>query len=150
MTYDCAHSKRAVNGGRNEGAAGDPARGERAHPADRPLRLPRLPRPAPAPPALPRVPMGGRRMNNTVSAVNALTARWARGTRQGTVFSAAGVWPLLALLAAGAAGPARDELSRAVGMQADQAAAGARELLAGLDSMSGVGSALGLWTDRAL
>ena len=89
-------------------------------------------------------------MNDTVSAVNALTARWARQTRQGTVFSAAGVWPLLAFLADGAAGPARDELTRAVGMQADRAVAGARELLAGLDAMSGVESALGLWTDRAL
>ncbi|MFG2939945.1 serpin family protein [Streptomyces sp. NPDC048282] len=89
-------------------------------------------------------------MNDTVSAVNALTARWARQTRQGTVFSATGVWPLLAFLADGAGGPARDELTRAVGMQADQAVAGARELLAGLDAMSGVESALGLWTDRAL
>ncbi|MFG3018553.1 serpin family protein [Streptomyces sp. NPDC048254] len=89
-------------------------------------------------------------MNHTVSAVNALTARWAQRTRQGTVFSAAGVWPLLAFLADGAAGPARDELTRAVGLQADQAAAGARELLGGLASMHGVGAALGLWTDRAL
>ncbi|MEV5845118.1 serpin family protein [Streptomyces sp. NPDC051985] len=89
-------------------------------------------------------------MNDTVSAVNALSARWARQTRQGTVFSAAGVWPLLAFLADGAGGPARDELTRALGMQADQAVAGARELLAGLDAMSGVESALGLWTDRAL
>ncbi|MFD8716596.1 serpin family protein [Streptomyces sp. NPDC059629] len=89
-------------------------------------------------------------MNDTVRAVNALTARWARQTRRGTVFSAAGVWTLLAFLADGATGPARDELARAVGMQADQAAAGARELFIGLDSMSGVESALGLWTDRAL
>jgi serine protease inhibitor len=89
-------------------------------------------------------------MNETVSAVNALTAAWAQRTRQGTVFSAAGVWPLLAFLAEGAAGPARDELTRAVGLQADQAAAGARELLGGLASMHGVGAALGLWTDRAL
>ncbi|MCG7206927.1 serpin family protein [Streptomyces arenae] len=89
-------------------------------------------------------------MNDTVSAVNALTARWARQTRQGTVFSAAGVWPLLAFLAAGATGPARDELTRAVGLPADRAASGARELLDGLDAMSGVASALGLWTDRAL
>ncbi|MFF4896965.1 serpin family protein [Streptomyces sp. NPDC001068] len=89
-------------------------------------------------------------MNETVGAVNALTAAWARRTRQGTVFSAAGVWPLLAFLADGATGPARDELTRAVGLPADQAAAGARELLGGLASMHGVGAALGLWTDRAL
>ncbi|MER6460284.1 serpin family protein [Streptomyces sp. NPDC001228] len=89
-------------------------------------------------------------MNETVGAVNALTAAWAQRTRGGTVFSAAGVWPLLAFLADGAEGPARDELTRAVGLPPDQAAAGARELLAGLASMHGVGAALGLWTDRAL
>ncbi|MEU9387406.1 proteinase inhibitor I4 serpin, partial [Streptomyces sp. NPDC048279] len=87
-------------------------------------------------------------MNETVSAVNALTAAWAQRTRQGTVFSAAGVWPLLAFLAEGAAGPARDELTRAVGLQADQAAAGARELLGGLASMHGVGAAGGAGPTR--
>ncbi|MBX4175927.1 hypothetical protein K3A88_13435, partial [Streptomyces geysiriensis] len=43
----------------------------------------------------------------TVQAVNGLTARWAAAADGGTVFSAVGVWPLLALLADGAAGAAR-------------------------------------------
>ena len=86
----------------------------------------------------------------TVRAVNALTARWAGAADGGTVFSAAGVWPLLALLADGAGGAARAELADAVGMPADQSAAAARELLGGLAAMRGVDSALGLWTKRTL
>jgi serine protease inhibitor len=82
--------------------------------------------------------------------VNALTARWAGGVDGGTVFSAAGVWPLLALLADGAGGAARAELADAVGMPADQSAAAARELLGGLAAMRDVDSALGLWTKRTL
>ncbi|MFF5298523.1 serpin family protein [Streptomyces sp. NPDC013161] len=86
----------------------------------------------------------------TVRAVNALTARWAGVADGGTLFSAAGVWPLLALLADGAGGAARAELADAVGMPADQSAAAARELLGGLAAMRGVDSALGLWTKRTL
>ncbi|MFI5683824.1 serpin family protein [Streptomyces sp. NPDC051636] len=88
-----------------------------------------------------------------VRAVNALTARWAwaaEGGTGGTVFSAAGVWPLLAFLADGAAGPARAELAEALGLPAEQAAGAARELLAGMDAIPGLDCALGLWTDRAL
>ncbi|MBK3581752.1 proteinase inhibitor I4 serpin [Streptomyces sp. MBT65] len=66
------------------------------------------------------------------------------------MFSAAGVWPLLALLADGAGGAARAELADAVGMPADESAAAARELLTGLAVMRGVDSALGLWTKRTL
>ncbi|MGV9345455.1 serpin family protein [Streptomyces spiralis] len=89
----------------------------------------------------------------TVRAVNGLTARWADSaghSDRGTVFSAAGVWPLLAFLADGAGGPARTELADAMGLPADQAAAHARELLSALDGLRGAGSALGLWTKRAL
>jgi hypothetical protein len=86
----------------------------------------------------------------TVRAVNALTARWAGVVDGGTVFSAAGVWPLLAFLADGAGGAARAELADAVGIPAGQAAAAARELLGGLPAMRGVDSALGLWTKRTL
>ncbi|RLK25721.1 serpin (serine protease inhibitor) [Micromonospora sp. M71_S20] len=47
----------------------------------------------------------------STDATNALTARWASGLDDGqTVLSGAGVYPLLALLARYAAGPARDEL----------------------------------------
>ncbi|MDW6065102.1 hypothetical protein SAZ11_53710 [Streptomyces sp. FXJ1.4098] len=50
-------------------------------------------------------------------AVNAMTANWARETvhGRGTVLTAAGVWPALALLADGADGPARRELEEALG-----------------------------------
>ncbi|MFF7215900.1 serpin family protein [Streptomyces sp. NPDC008238] len=89
----------------------------------------------------------------TVRAVNALTEGWAgRALRQGdeTVFSAAGVWPLLALLAAGADGAARDELERATGVGAAEAAEAAGRLLARLDELPGVASAIGLWSSAAL
>ncbi|MFZ3474474.1 serpin family protein [Streptomyces sp. 4.24] len=90
---------------------------------------------------------------STVRAVNSLTTRWAGhatpdGT--GTVFTAVGVWPLLALLADGAEGPARTELEQALGISADTAADAARELLAALDGVRGLRAATGLWTRRDL
>ncbi|MFJ2269372.1 serpin family protein [Streptomyces sp. NPDC087849] len=97
---------------------------------------------------------GGAVMQPTatsVSAVNRLTARWATGLGPAdTVFSATTVWPLLALLAHAAEGPARSELEEAVGMRADDAAATARDLLAALKDVRGARSAIGLWTGRAL
>ena len=92
----------------------------------------------------------GSAVGGTVDAVNRLTARWAGSVTGGSVFSAAGVWPLLAFLADGAWGAARAELADAVGVPADQAAAAARELLAAMESMPGLNSALGLWTRREL
>ncbi|MFD8982557.1 serpin family protein [Streptomyces sp. NPDC059564] len=87
--------------------------------------------------------------NSTVRAVNRLTARWAAaagsGGEAGTVFTAAGVWPLLALLADGAAGAARTELAGALGTPAGEAAPAARELLSALGSVRGLRSATGLW-----
>ncbi|RST07678.1 proteinase inhibitor I4 serpin [Streptomyces sp. WAC07149] len=90
--------------------------------------------------------------NSTVRAVNRLTARWAAeaaggdGDGQGgTVLTAAGVWPLLALLADGAAGPARAELAEALGIPAGDAAAAARELLAAPAGVRGLRAATGLW-----
>ncbi|MFE0821733.1 serpin family protein [Streptomyces sp. NPDC058794] len=88
--------------------------------------------------------------STTVQAVNGLTARWASATDGSTVLSAVGVWPLLALLADGAAGAARSELEEAVGVPAGRAAVAARELLTGLGSVRGLESALGLWTKRTL
>ncbi|WP_308367548.1 serpin family protein [Streptomyces sp. ISL-36] len=78
--------------------------------------------------------------------MNGLTARWA-GTLagEGGVLSATGVWPLLAFLADGAAGPARTELEDALGMRAAEAAEGARGLLGALGAMRGSASAIGLW-----
>ncbi|MFD9069248.1 serpin family protein [Streptomyces lasiicapitis] len=86
----------------------------------------------------------------TVRAVNGLTSRWADDVRGGTVFSAAGVWPLLAFLADGAGGAARAELADAIGLRPDRAAEAARELLTTLDAIPGLDSAIGLWTKRTL
>ncbi|MEW2414732.1 serpin family protein [Streptomyces sp. NPDC046866] len=88
----------------------------------------------------------------TVGAVNALTARWARALEPGgnTVFTAAGLWPLLALLADGAAGRARGELEETLGVPAAQAAEAARELLAGFGAVGGLSAALGLWMRAGL
>lgn len=88
--------------------------------------------------------------NATIGAVNALTTRWAAEASTGTVFSAAGVWPLLGFLADGAGGAARAELADAVGLPAEHAASSARELLAAMAELRGLDSALGLWTKRTL
>ncbi|GGP93319.1 hypothetical protein GCM10010266_15180 [Streptomyces griseomycini] len=95
---------------------------------------------------------GGRTRvtNATIRAVDLLTARWAAEVSGGTVFSAAGVWPLLAFLADGAADEARAELEAALGVPADEAARAGRELLAALRGVPGLEAALGLWTARAL
>ncbi|MEU9863333.1 serpin family protein [Streptomyces sp. NPDC047971] len=87
----------------------------------------------------------------TVRAVNRLTSRWA-GTlgTEGGVLSAAGVWPLLAFLADGAEGPAREELEDALGIRADRAAEAARGLLGALGAMRGSAAAIGLWTRPGL
>ncbi|MFJ7148650.1 serpin family protein [Streptomyces sp. NPDC100445] len=92
----------------------------------------------------------GRVGDEVVHAVNGLTARWATTTHHGTAFSAAGVWPLLAFLADGAAGPARAELAGALGVPAERAAGAARELLARLAAVPGLEAALGLWTHHGL
>ncbi|MFJ4277571.1 serpin family protein [Streptomyces massasporeus] len=86
----------------------------------------------------------------TVRAVNGSTARWAGVSEDGTVFSAAGVWPLLAHLVDGAEGAARAELAQALGLPAGQARHAARELLAAMGDMRGLATALGLWTKRTL
>ncbi|WP_037883399.1 MULTISPECIES: serpin family protein [unclassified Streptomyces] len=86
--------------------------------------------------------------NATVRAVNRLTARWATqapAQDSGTVFAASGVWPLLALLADGAGGPARAELEEALGIPAEAAAEAARDLLAALADVAGLQAATGLW-----
>ena len=89
---------------------------------------------------------------SAIRAVNALTARWADTftPAQGTVFTAAGLWPLLALLADGADHPARRELADALGLPPESPAAEARALLDAMGTMPGVGAALGLWTRHEL
>lgn len=65
-----------------------------------------------------------------VRAANTLTARWCTHRDAGDfALSAAGVWPLLALLASAADEPARTELSAALGRPADSAQLDALELL---------------------
>ncbi|WP_239158276.1 serpin family protein [Streptomyces sp. SID13726] len=88
--------------------------------------------------------------DDTVRAVNGLTARWAGASSGGSACSGAGVWPLLALLADGAHGPARAELARALGVPAEHAAQVARELLGLMAGIEGLDSAIGLWTGRTL
>lgn len=93
--------------------------------------------------------------NSTVRAVNRLTTRWAAAAQApagntGTVFTAAGLWPLLALLADGSGGPARAELAQALGIPAEAAGQAARELLAALAGVRGLRTATGLWTDAGL
>ncbi|WP_369215615.1 serpin family protein [Streptomyces flavofungini] len=87
-----------------------------------------------------------------VRAVNRLTSRWATTLPAdgGTAFSAPGVWPLLAFLADGAGGAAREELADAVGLPACEAADAARRLLSAMSAMRGVDAAIGLWTQRTL
>ncbi|MGI5365199.1 serpin family protein [Streptomyces iakyrus] len=82
--------------------------------------------------------------------MNGLTARWAGVSEDGTAFSAAGVWPLLAHLAGGAEGAARAELTEALGLPAGQARDAASELLVAMSAMRGLDTALGLWTKRTL
>lgn len=88
----------------------------------------------------------------TVRSVNGMTARWAREAVEeaGTVLTAAGVWPLLALLAGPSAGPARTELAEALGTDPERAPSEAWALLGALDAADGVGAAAALWAHRAL
>ncbi|MFF8835782.1 serpin family protein [Streptomyces sp. NPDC015130] len=97
-----------------------------------------------------------RATSATIHAVNGMTARWAsdglapEALAKGTTFSAVGVWPLLAFLADGASGPARDELEDALGIRAAESAGAARGLLGALARIQGSGAAVGLWTRPGL
>lgn len=91
--------------------------------------------------------------NSTVRAVNRLTTRWAAHAASGdagTVLTAAGIWPLLALLAEGSDGPARAELAHALGIPAEEAAEAARELLVALAGVRGLEAAVGVWSKAEL
>lgn len=91
------------------------------------------------------------RVEPHVEAVNELTAQWCRRAGEGDfVLSGAGVWPLLALLAARADEPARSELADAIQVSADQAHDAALLMLQTLDTSTDVSAALGLWVHRQL
>lgn len=88
----------------------------------------------------------GVRMDLPVREANALTARWAAGCDgSSTALSGAGVWPLLAALAAGADGPGRAELAGATGVDAETALAAASELITTVRTARAARMALGLW-----
>ena len=83
-----------------------------------------------------------------VSAANALSARWAAAAPEDgrcTVFSGAGVWPLLGLLALGAAGPTRQQLAAAFGLDVAHAEGAVRRLLGLFDASQSMYAAFGLW-----
>lgn len=87
----------------------------------------------------------------TTAAANALTARWARTiTGDDCVLAGVGVWPLLGLLSIGAGDVVRGELEAALGMPAEEAAAGAADLIDLLRDATATHAALGLWTRRDL
>jgi serine protease inhibitor len=87
-----------------------------------------------------------------VAAANRLTARWcaALDPAEGFVLSGACAWPLLALLASAAGGPARDELERAADISAADAQAAGLELLRTLSASASVSAALGLWVRQGI
>lgn len=81
--------------------------------------------------------------------VNDLTASWLARTSGTGVLSGAGLWPLLAVLAASADEPGRTELAEAAHVRPDEAMDAARNVLEVLDSLDGVDAALGLWAQQA-
>ncbi|WP_067835257.1 serpin family protein [Nocardia lijiangensis] len=86
-----------------------------------------------------------------VGAVNDLTARWcAAAGDDDFVVSGAGLWPLLALLAAAADGPARSELEAAVGLPAEAAQEAALRTLDVLAGAVDLSAALGIWIRKDL
>lgn len=81
-----------------------------------------------------------------VGAANQLTQRWcAAAGSDDFVLAGCAVWPLLALLAGAADGPARSELATAVNMNANHAHEAALRLVDTLAGADTVAAALGLW-----
>ncbi|MEV0245651.1 serpin family protein [Nocardia sp. NPDC050712] len=83
-----------------------------------------------------------------VLASNRLTAAWCRSAAPGDfVLSGVGLWPLLAVLADAAAGPARAELEGAIGIPVAVAREAALDILAVLEDSASTSAALGVWAD---
>jgi serine protease inhibitor len=75
-----------------------------------------------------------------------MSARWISALPdRATTCSAAGAWPLLAILADAAAGPARDELAAAVGVDPSVGTTAGLDVLSWLDDTDGLSGALGVW-----
>jgi hypothetical protein len=87
-----------------------------------------------------------------VVAVNGLSAKWARHefTGESTVIAGAGVWPLLAILAASASGAALTELEAAAGVSGDDGFEAAQAVLRLLSRSPAVSLALGTWVRAGL
>lgn len=82
-----------------------------------------------------------------VQAANTLTARWCSHVgAEDFVLSGAGLWPLLALLAAAADDPAGAELAAALDRPTDNAQQEALEIIDILRSGKSTTAALGIWT----
>lgn len=83
----------------------------------------------------------------TTTAANQLTAGWAARIADGesTVFSGAGVWPLLGLLALGADEPGRTELAAAYGLDPAVASTATRRFVDLFDWAPALRAAIGLW-----
>lgn len=88
-------------------------------------------------------------MADQIAAVNRLTRLWLERYEGGSgVLSGAGLWPLLAVLAASADEPGRRELADAVALPADDAMAAAQLVLSTIDDADGVDAALGIWAQQ--
>ncbi|WP_431971688.1 serpin family protein [Nocardia sp. bgisy134] len=93
----------------------------------------------------------GSTVDTRVAAVNDLTARWvAAAGEDDFVVSGAGLWPLLALLAGAASGPARTELEAAIGLPAEAAHDAALELTRIMTESDDVSAVLGAWFAETL
>lgn len=88
----------------------------------------------------------------SIGAVNGLAARWAADVLDGRslALAAPAVWPMLAVLAAGADGELRTALAAAVGVDPAGSGAAARDLLDLLNGTDGVRAAFGIWSHRDL
>ncbi|MFG1685220.1 serpin family protein [Nonomuraea sp. NPDC049269] len=91
--------------------------------------------------------MNGKPWHDSVTAVNAMTARWVKTcSGESVVMAGAGAWPLLAHLASAAEGRGRKELQEAVGLDAATASQAARAVLSIMNGSTAIRSALGLWS----
>src|ERR1043165_7286615 len=81
-----------------------------------------------------------------VREANDLTVRWLKALRRpAPVLSGAGAWPLMAALAAGATGKAREEPAEAVGLVPGEAMDAVRGYAASLSGSAALRFSTGFW-----